>query len=302
MTDWFRSIAVLGAAFAAVVIVTFGLATIIVPDNAGVSRAGGGSPSGSVDEPVETLPPVEVGLGGALAVTGDSEGIFRLASEDTFFQGNFYSLVGDEGRIVFEGPPVEITQISFAGLEFFPEPEACSLTPGELDSTIGIGMTEIRCAGLTDIRDTGTINLEGTIGLPLNMVGESGLPEQGGSVEVGSETWQFAEAVLLEFGFSPFGTSEEFNMQLVDEQSRGVIRFNYGFETHRLTLADVEHDGEHAGVPASACQLSEEELGKLNPRTIVIRLGIQCVAVEVPGLGSVPVTGTVIIWQALFEN
>jgi len=300
MTDWFRSIAVLGAAFAAVVIVTFGLATIIVPDQAGISRAAGGSPSGSVDEPDETLPPVEVGLGGALAVTGEREGIFILTNED--IEDRQYALIGDKGRIRFEGLTSVIAQLSFDGLEFFPEPDACTLTPGEVDTSLGVTMTEIRCQELIDIRDTGTISLDGTIGIPIDIVGESDLPEQGGSVEVGGETWQFAEAVLREFGFSPFGTSEEFNMQLVDEQSRGVIRFNYGFETHRLTLGDVEHDGEHAGVPDSACQLSEEELGKVNPRTTVIRLGIQCAAVDVPGLGSVPITGTVIIWQAAFEN
>jgi hypothetical protein len=81
-----------------------------------------------------------------------------------------------------------------------------------------------------------------------------------------------------------------------------VIRFNYGFETHQLTLADIEHDGEHLGVTAAACQLTDEELGKVNPQTTVIRLGIQCAAVDVPGLGSVPVTGTVIFWQAAFGN
>jgi hypothetical protein len=299
MADWFRSLAVLAAAFGGVVVLTFGVATFIVPGPAGSSQVTDGTSSGaaSVDEPE---PPAEPGLGGTLAVTGDREGMFRLTDED-LEQGQ-YTLVGDQGRIVFEGQTSVIAQLSFDGLEFFPEPDDCTLTPGELDSAIGIGMTEVRCDGLTDIRGTGTINLAGTIGLPLNLVGQSDLPEQGGSVEVGGETWEFAEAVLLEFPFSPFGTSEEFNLQLVDEESGGAIRFNYGFETHRLTLANIEHDGEHDGVPAGACQLTDEELGKLNPRTTVIRLGIECAAVDVPGLGSVPVTGTVIVWEALFEN
>ena len=42
-----------------------------------------------------------------------------------------YSLVGDRARIVFEGsrPPV-VSQVSWEGLEFFPEPDACTITAG----------------------------------------------------------------------------------------------------------------------------------------------------------------------------
>jgi hypothetical protein len=91
-------------------------------------------------------------------------------------------------------------------------------------------------------------------------------------------------------------------MELVDEERGGVIRFNYDVFTHGLTLADIERDGEHTGVAVGACQLMDEELGMVNPRMTVIRLGIDCPAVEVPGLGSVPVARTVVVWRAAFEN
>ena len=135
MGDWFRSITVLVIAFVGAVVVTIGLANVIVPgggpDSGGVADGGdGGGPT-----PIPTLLPI-TGVGGHLAVTGDREGTLTLTRES---QEARYSLVGDGARMVFEGDPPTIAQVSWDGLEFFPEPEDCSIVPGELDDRLGVG-------------------------------------------------------------------------------------------------------------------------------------------------------------------
>ena len=293
MNDWFRSLAVLAAAFAGAVVITFGLAVLIVPGLAGSAQ--GPDPASSGDaSAVETDDPSAIpGLGGSLAVTGDREDTFRLSRENN---GERYSLEGDKGRIIFEGRPVEVTQMSFDGLEFFPDPGACTITPGNLDGLIGIGFAELRCENLTDVRDTGTFTFAGTIGMPLDMIGERELPETGGTVEVGDETWQIAEAFLFTFNVPSFNDGEpEYNMGLVDEDAGGALYFLYDIQTHQLTVATVERGEVSAAVPSDACELREREVGRANPRTAVIELTIRCAGVDVPGLGTVPINGTLIV-------
>jgi len=293
MNDWFRSLAVLAAAFAGAVVITFGLAVLIVPGLAGSAQGPDPASSGEASAAETDEPGGIPGLGGSLAVTGDREDTFRLSRENN---GERYSLEGDKGRIIFEGRPVEVTQMSFDGLEFFPEPDACTITPGDLDDLVGIGFAELRCDSLTDIRDTGTFTFAGTIGMPLDLISERSLPESGGSLEVGDETWQIAEASLFTFNFPSFSNGEpDYNMGLVDEETGGALYFVYDIQTHQLTVATVERGTESAAVPADACELREREIGRANPRTAVIELTIQCAGVDVPGLGPVSIDGTVIV-------
>ena len=308
MGDWFRSITVLAAAFAAAVVVTIGLATVIVPGTAvDPQTAGEGNGDGATPKP--TLAPIE-GVGGHLTVTGDHTGTLSLLRESN---AEVYSLEGDNARMVFRGSrPPEVTQVSWTGLEFFPEPGDCAIAPGALDDEIGVGFAELRCEGLSDVRGGGTVTLAGTIGLPLTMVGESDLPEMGGSVSVGNETWEFDEALLFQFASPAVVGAEDYNMVLADEntdtgcpdnappgpQCPGTsLRFRYDVQTHRLTLVEVERDGTSAAVAAGACSLATDELGRLSPSVAVVELSIDCPVAEVPGLGTVPITGTVIIQQ-----
>ena len=292
MNDWFRSLAVLGAAFAGAVVITFGLAVLSVPGLAGSAQGPDPASSGGASAEETDDPSAIPGLGGSLAVTGDREDTFRLTREHV---GERYSLEGDKGRITFEGRPVEITQMSFDGLEFFPDPAACTITPGNLDNRVGIGFAELRCENLADIRDTGTFTFAGTIGMPLDMIAESDLPESGGAVEVGDETWQFAEALLFSFQRPAIAGAAYYNMELTDEAAGGVIGFLYDIQTHQLTLAHVARGDESVDVPADACELRQREIGRHNPRTATIELSIRCSAVDVPGLGTVSISGTLFV-------
>jgi hypothetical protein len=295
MTDWFRSITLLAISFVGVVVVTLGLAALIVPGPAASSQDGGGGapvPSGAAVEPSATDAPR--GLGGSLAVTGDRDATFVLRTES--LEGN-YALVGNDGRVVFEGQPVEVTQVSFDGLEFFPDPGDCTVTPQDVDNAVGIGFAELTCTDLADIRENGVISLAGTLGLPADRLVGRALPLQGGSVAVGDETWTFDHAFLITWQ-SPAVSGEgqgNYNMELIDEPQATALYFTYDAEDHRIGLIDIERDGEVLPVPDGACTLERTELGKQNPRDVTIELAIECAAVEVPGLGSVPISGTVVV-------
>jgi hypothetical protein len=290
--DRLRSFAVLGGAFGGVVAVTVGLSWLLTTGPTGSTPESG---SASATAEPGGIP----GLGGALAVSGDRQGTFHLTRGTG---GDPYALVGDQGRITFEGRPPVISQISYEGLEFFPEPDDCPLTPSNNANRIGIGFAELRCENLSDIRGNGTITLSGEVGLPLDMVAETNLPESGGSLTVGDETWEFAEATLIGYQRPAIAGRTEYNMELEDEDRDASVNFTYDYVSHRLTLASLVRGGEENDVPADRCELLVADVGRPNPRTTVIELTISCVDVEVPGLGRVSISGTVIVDRVEFPD
>lgn len=293
MSDWFRSITALGAAFASVVVVTLALAAIIVSGPALIpppSDAAGPVPATSAPgNPALTGIP---GLGGDLAVTGDLEGRYPMTRQA---DGPGYGIRGPDGRIFFDGSPLSVVQMNLDGLSFFPAPDDCTITPGNLTNAIGIGRAELSCDGLTDIRGNGTIDVRGTIGLPLDLLAVRELPLPGGSVTAGAETWTFTDATLEAWQMPMLGGTRSYNLELVDEEAGGGLLFTFDIETRRLALEGVGHEGTVEILDQSVCELGTEELGLLNPRTTVLELTIDCAAVDVPGLGTVPIGGSVIV-------
>jgi hypothetical protein len=225
-------------------------------------------------------------------VTGDREGTLRLTRDST--QGT-YALVGDDGRIAFEGQPVEVTQISYDGWEFFPEPGECTVSTGNLEGAIGIGFAELSCTDLADIRDNGVISISGTVGLPIDRLVPRELPFTGGTARVGPETWTFEFAYLATWQQPIIAGVTGANMELMDVATQASLRFSYDIATHETSLSAVQRGGEEADVPEGACGLVRTELGKPNPRATTVELTITCPEVEVPGLGSVSIESTVIV-------
>jgi hypothetical protein len=287
-----RSFTLLGMAFAGVVFITVALATILAPAPA-VSSGAEPGPSDAASS-VATPSPIagDPGIGGALVVSGDREGTLALARE-SYDTG--YALVGSDGRITFEGTPPTVAQISYEGWEFFPEPGDCTLTPGDIDHETGIGQADLSCRDLADIRGNGVITVEGRVGMAADMIGQRGVPPSGGSLAVGDETWSFEGAFIVTWGTPAIAGRDECNMQLVDEAQASYLCFSYDAETHRADIIEVGRDGETALVPEGACTLDRAELGKPNPRDVTVELTIECAAVEVPGIGTVPIGGTVVV-------
>jgi hypothetical protein len=292
VNDWFRSITALGAAFGSVVVVTLALAALIVSGPAVVpqpSDAAGPVPAASAPgDPVAGIP----GLGGELTVTGALEGTFLFNRPA---DGPGYGLSGGNGRIFFDGSPLAVVQMNLDGLSFFPEPDVCAITPGNLTNAIGVGRAELRCDELTDIRGNGEITVRGSIGLPLDLLAVRELPLPGGSVTVGPETWTFAHATLEAWQMPTIAGTRSYNLELVDEATGSTLNVTFDIEARSLALANVVRDGADATLEDDGCELRSEELGQLNPRTTVVELAIDCADVEVPGLGVVPISGTVIV-------
>jgi hypothetical protein len=290
-----RSVTLLSLGFVGVVAGTLGLAALIVP--APASQEGGTSSPGASEAAVVAPPSGGIpGLGGTLVVTGDREGTFVLTRES--LEGS-YALVGSQGRIVFAGQPAEVTQLSYDGLDFFPDPEDCTITAGDLDSAVGIGFAELSCVDLADIRETGVITIEGTLGLPVDRLAGRDLPLTGGSLAVGDETWSFEFAYLLLWQQPAIAGRTGANMELVDEAHGGLL-FSYDIETHRTSVTGVMRASETFDIAEGACGLQREELGRPNPRTTTVELIIECAAVDVPGLGVVPISGTVVVDELEF--
>ena len=297
MNDWLRSVTVLGLGFGVVVLVTLELAILILPSPPGPAQARDGRPP-AVPVIVEA-PEVEDGvptrLGGTLMVSGDREGTFTLDRQST---DGRYGLIGDDGRIFFANDPLAVEQMNFDGLSFFPEPDECTITPGELNEAIGVAGADLECIDVADVRGNGVLTIAGRIGLPADLLGMRGdLPTTGGTVDIGGETLVFTDAVL-DIGPRPaiVGASP-YRMQLVDEDNGTVLSFAYDLQTHRLVLANVERDGMDQDVIADACSIATRELGRLNPRVAIIEMSLQCAEVEVPGLGPVAIAGSVIVEQ-----
>ena len=291
MTDGARSLGLLTLAFGGVVVVVLALSGAVIPGDPGTAFGPDGRAVPSATPPA----PAEVagipGLGGSLVVSGAREGTFRLSGFD---EGTPYALVGTDGRLVFEGTPVEVVQVSYDGLEFFPEAGDCTLTSGNVEGAIGLSFADLECRGLTDVRDNGTIDLVGEIGLPVDLLRERSLPPSGGSMAVGDETWEFSEAELSTWQLPMRAGVREPNLVLHDPEG-GTLNFLYDYEAHRLMPGSVVRHGEERRLDEGACSFERQELGQHNPRTLVIELTISCPAVDVPGLGTVGVEGTVVV-------
>ncbi len=234
------------------------------------------------------------GLGGTITVTGDREGEFRLTREVHLQQR--YLLEGGSNRISFVGEPVEVTQIAYGGLDFFPDDGQCSLTTGNLEGAIGIGFAELRCDDLEDIRGGARISLRGEIGLPLDRLVSRQLPASGGTATVGDETWTFDEALLMTWQQPVRAGVSPYNLVLEDADAipRGLM-FTYDIETHELALANVRIGNADVNVPDGACSFDRTELGLHNPRTLVVELSISCPSVEVPDAGAVAISGSIVV-------
>lgn len=292
MSDWFRSITALGAAFAGVVVVTLALAALIVSGPPAIpqpSDVAGPMPGASAPDPaIGGIP----GLGGELIVSGDLEGSYTF---DRTAEGPGYGVRGDAGRIFFDGSPLSVVQMNLDGMSFFPAPDDCTITPGNLTNAIGLGRAELACEGLSDIRGKGIVDVRGTVGLPLDLLVARELPLPGGSVSVGAESWAFTDATLEAWEMPRIGGRRSYNLELVDEEQGGRLLFTFDTEMRQLALTAVDRRGTVAMVPPDGCELETDDLGQLNPRTTVLELTVDCAAVDVPDIGTVPITGTVVV-------
>ncbi|MBW3612851.1 MAG: hypothetical protein KY392_03195, partial [Chloroflexi bacterium] len=278
-----------GTAFAAVVVFTMGSATAIVPTADGARSSRDATPPASAHAPIPSTPVQPGAVGGTLVVTGDREGTMVLGRETT---QDRYGLVGANGRILFEGDPPTVARVQYDGLEFFVDPDECTVIPGERHDPSGVAGADIRCEAIEDVRGGGVIGLRGRIGVAADLFGLRGdLPPSGGIVAVGDERLVLEEA-QLDLGPRPAIAGEQGFRLAADA---GFLHLAYDPEGHEISLLGVQLDGPVAEIPDGACSVITRPLGVLNPRVTVVEMTLQCSAVQVEGLGTVPVEGSVIV-------
>lgn len=297
VNDWFKSLAVLAVAFMAVVVATMLVAVIVVPTPTASSDERTPSPGASdaPSTPGETIVANPFGIGGTLSVTGDVEGTIVLDREGSM--DGRYTLAGTGARLIFENMPVTVRQLAWDGMEFFLDPTDCRMTPGDRNPATGVADAHLRCEAISDIRDRGTVTVDGTIGIAADLLGLRGdLPDSGGSVTVGPRTLEFEEAsIFLGPTDRPVDGGFRSQLQATDEDSS--LTFTYDPRSHELALAEIELDGVAVPVPRGTCELATTEVGRINPRSMVVEMRISCRPIDVPELGPVPIDGTLLVDQ-----
>ena len=288
-----KGIAVLAGTAGVIVLGILGLARITIPDDPSFSEGFTEASLGS-DGVLDFVP---TAIGGELEVTGAREGTLTLSRG---FQGPGYGLGDDTGRIFFEADPLSIAQMYYGDLTFFTDPEDCMFTPGRLNEEIGVAAVALECVDLADIRDKGMVSVKGYAALPADMVVERDLPETGGTVTVGDEIWEIVDPVLI---IGPAGPaiareSGEVGMLLQADVHTGSIFFAL-LDDQSLQARSVHYEDETGQtrtveLSPNACSVATEDVAVINPQAEIVELTFDCAPVEVGGLGSVPIEGTVL--------
>lgn len=289
-----KGFGVLAGTAALIVLGVVGLARLTVPDEPTFSE-GLEEAAESENNTVDFTP---TAVGGQLEVTGAAEGTITL---ERTAHGPTYGLENSKTRLFFESDPLTISQMSYEGLAFFPEPEDCEFTEGEHNEEAGLVGVEVSCPELVDIRDNGTITLEGVLALPADLVIEVDTPDTGGTITIGGEEWEIVNPLLFvgprfrgdeltEIEFNLFTNSAEKGLNLV-----------YNDDSGRMALTAIHYDQRSQPVEGSGCNLMDEEVMIVNPQMEFHELTIDCEDLEVPGLGTVSIEGSV-VYEKIFAE
>ena len=242
----------------------------------------------AAEEPPETL-------GALLEVTGERSGRFTTDRQGESM-GDAYVLEGDDGRILIartDDGEAFIDQMNWDGLDFFFDPGDCSLTPGTVNDDMGLVRTQISCTDVRDVRDTTTISLEGTANVPIGLVMVRDLPHLGGTLEVTGaveETWTIqAGSWEPDFGgewtlgmFGPDG-----NLSFSGERDPVPAE---------IVIGDAAYD-----IAEAACDVATTELAVVDPTTALVEVELACERVELEGVGTVSIEGTVVVTKIRFH-
>lgn len=283
-----KGLGVLALAAGLVVIAVVGLARLTVPDEPTFSEGfeeADENPEGSLDF-------VPTAIGGELAVTGAREGTISLQQG---FGGRFL-LESDSARLYFETNPLAIDQMSYDGLEFFPESDACEFTEGEHNEDLGIAAAQLVCEELADIRENGSISVEGYIAVPADLIVDIDLPDLGGTVRAGDQEWEVEDPELI-LGQPVFPGDEDLETGLSvfsHEVNAPTLFFAYNEASDTLSLTRIWNAGEEIDVDAGACAISTEELVVVNPETQYFAIDLFCESIDVAGQGQVSVEGSIV--------
>ena len=303
MKRWPRSLVALGIAFVGTVALTIGLTMLIVQD-----RVTSTAESTPTPMPTIAVGAVPTQAGGSLLFSGDREdsfgldrGSYEVAVNPDFERGfarveyGRFGLIGENGAVFFEHDPLVVVQIDFGAMAFYPEPDACTITPGELNPAIGVASAHLACTDLTDIRDAGSVTIDGGIALPADMLGMRGdLPPSGGQVTVGSRTLEFSDGRVLVQDATIVGTERQ-PLFLFGDDETSSIGFERDPESGELFVTYLVVDEDLFEIDDEACDVNASEIGMLNPITTVLDLSIRCAEVDLGEHGALTIDASLVV-------
>ena len=277
-----KSLGVLAGAVAVILLGVVGLAQITLPDvptfEDGLEAVG------------EFIP---TAVGARLEVTGAREGTVDLESDDASS-----ALEDSKTKLFFSSDPLAVDQLYYDGLTFFPEPDECEFTTGRHNQDLGLVAVEMSCPELADIRDNGSISVEGRVALPAEMVVES--PETGGTITVGDEEWTIESDLILTTGDVIFEPEGHPGMDLLTTDRGKWVNLAYDQESGVLIPGTLHYRGAEVDMASAGCTLQSEQVMALGPQSRIHDLTIDCDAVPLPGVGTVPLNGTVTYHEVEF--
>lgn len=282
-----KGIGVLAGTAALVVLGVLGVARLTVPDEPTFAE----DFEEAADTPEDFVPSA---IGGILEVTGAREGTIDL---DRQVGGPSFGLGDDQARIFFTSDPLAIDQMSYDGLAFFPEPDDCELTEREHNEEAGLAAVQITCPELVDIRENGSITLEGYIALPADLVIDLDLPDRGGTVNIGDETITFGADLHLFVGPSQGSGSSDIQLTAVSDSPLVTLIFPYDIDTDSLRLGRVGYSGGSTDIDPGECDHEASTLAVINPQVEIVELTFSCPGVQLANVGEVPIEGTLVFEQ-----
>ncbi len=260
-------------------------ALVLAPPGDNAPGAGGPVSPGAAGAPAEA--------GAHADVSGDVTGSFDSTEaaggrdDISFSSGNDRLLFGrDETGIYIE-------HFTFAGLDFYIDPGDCQTQVGDQDPSTGLTQVDFSCDELNDVRDKGTVAIQGRAVVPARLV-MTGIPEPGGQVVLRGDvakTLDVSDPGWFTFpeGEGPPGRHDLDLWGQVDHLSFDETA------SGGLTLVAVSVRGEEHEVAPGVCNPVVTQLVRISDTETMEKVEIDCPNVSLGEAGTVSITGTVVV-------
>lgn len=304
-----RPILVLFGAAVGVVLAMLALAAVIFPDpppdpTASATVPGAtepAAPSGASTTTSLSRGPVidpTTHLGGTLTVSGDRPGSFTLLGEDSTTSG--YTLAGSGDRITFafeDDGILFVDHVTYDGLDFYLDPGECEIDTGEVNTGLGISTVAVTCPDITDLRDTATVTVEGSVGVASTLTGREDLPDLGGTVTVEGDVdllLQVEFGTWVQYPHQPgiFGGD---SVSLHGADGLPLLGMEENDNGQLALIGFLEAPQVYREVEPGTCLAQTEQLAVASPNVTYHALTLDCAAVPLVEGGTVSIEGSVVV-------
>lgn len=312
LRDTVMALAILAGTIAGVGAATMGIVALVVP--ASVTVGDQPTPAPSFDVGV-----APTAIGGRLTISGDRTGTMefdtasgtggRYEVEVGGDSGTIGSvspgpvtdptLRGPNGRMVLDRDTADIKVIEFDDLAFYLDPGQCTVTEGAINAEAGLMAARVDCPGIADVRGRGTVNVAGTVALPIETIrGRGDLPPSGGSlVFVPEDEVDGGHEISVSFDEAEFFLGGEPNddgrITSGSFTPQGGLAVEYDPASGEFYVTQVAA-GDYYAISSEPCPIATRDLGRISETTRVVELEIDCGTMTDGDDTSTSVRGTIV--------